>query len=141
MLNGLLLQTQVCFSGISVLTLWLDAERGRFLAFVVLYGIGSGGYSALLPTTIAEVYGAEQYSAANAAIYFIRGFGAVFGAPVAGAILGTQNNHEVGSLDDLRTRFQYVAAFAGIILCAAGVCVSLVRWFDARNKGKWRWRA
>ncbi|KAF8265753.1 major facilitator superfamily domain-containing protein [Lactarius quietus] len=69
----------VCFSGISVLTLWLDAERDRFLAFVVLYGIGSGGYSALLPTTIAEVYGREQYPAANAAIYFVRGFGTVFG--------------------------------------------------------------
>jgi len=36
--------------------LWFDAERGRFIAFVlVLYGVGSGGYSALLPTTIAEV--------------------------------------------------------------------------------------
>ncbi|KAH9044346.1 monocarboxylate transporter [Lactarius pseudohatsudake] len=131
----------VCFSGITVLTLWLDAERGRFLAFVVLYGIGSGGYSALLPTTIAEVYGAEQYSAANAAIYFVRGFGAVFGAPVAGAILGTQNNHEAGSLSGLRTRFIYVAVFDGIVLCVAGVCVTLVRWFDAKNKGVWKWKA
>ncbi|KAH8990189.1 major facilitator superfamily domain-containing protein [Lactarius hatsudake] len=131
----------VCFSGITVLTLWLDAERGRFLAFVVLYGIGSGGYSALLPTTIAEIYGAEQYSAANAGIYFVRGFGAVFGAPVAGAILGTQNNHEAGSLSGLRTRFIYVAVFDGIVLCVAGVCVTLVRWFDAKNKGVWKWRA
>jgi MFS family permease len=131
----------VCFSGASVLTLWFDAERGRFLAFVVLYGIGSGGYSALLPTTIAEIYGAEHYSAANAAIYFIRGFGAVFGAPVAGAILGTQNSHEAQSLADLRTRFRDVVGFDGILLVAAGVCVSLVRWFDARNKGRWRWRA
>lgn len=131
----------VCFSGITVLTLWLDASRGRFLAFVVLYGVGSGGYSALLPTTIAEVYGAEQYSAANAAIYFIRGFGAVFGAPVAGAILGTQNTYEATSLGDLRTRFKYVTAFDGIILLAAGVCVTLVRWFDAKNKGLWKWKA
>jgi MFS family permease len=134
-------EPQVCFSGISVLALWLDAERGRFLAFVVLYGIGSGGYSALLPTTIAEVYGKEQYSAANAAIYFVRGFGAVFGAPVAGAILGTQSSHEAESLADLRTRFKSVAGFSGAILVAAGVCVSLVRWFDARNKGRWRWVA
>ncbi|KAH8992475.1 MFS general substrate transporter [Lactarius akahatsu] len=131
----------VCFSAITVLTLWLDAARGRFLAFVVLYGIGSGGYSALLPTTIAEVYGAEQYSAANAAIYFVRGFGAVFGAPVAGAILGTQNNHEAGSLSGLRTRFIYVAVFDGIVLGVAGICVTLVRWFDAKNKGVWKWKA
>lgn len=121
--------------------MWFDAERGRFLAFVVLYGIGSGGYSALLPTTIAEVYGAEHYSAANAAIYFIRGFGAVFGAPVAGAILGTQNNHEAESLADLRTRFRDVVGFDGILLVTAGVCVSLVRWFDSRYKGRWRWKA
>ncbi len=119
----------------------MDASRVRFLVFVVLYGIGSGGYSALLPTTIAEIYGAEHYSAANAAIYFIRGFGAVFGAPVAGAILGTQNNQNAGLLVDLRTRFKYVTAFAGIILAAASVCVIFVRWFDAKNKGKWKWRA
>ena len=121
--------------------MWLDAERGRFLAFVVLYGVGSGGYSALLPTTIAEVYGAEQYSAANAAIYFVRGFGAVFGAPVAGAILGTQNNHAAASLVDLSKKFRYVAGFAGILLVVAGICVALVRWFDAKNKGLWKWRA
>jgi MFS family permease len=131
----------VLFSGITVLALWFDAERGRFLAFVIVYGIGSGGYSALLPTTIAEVYGAEQYSTATAAIYFVRGFGAVLGAPVAGAILGTQNNHEARSLVDLRTRFKYVTVFDGMILVAAGICVTLVRWFDAKNKGPWKWGA
>ena len=121
--------------------MWFNANRGRFLAFVVLYGIGSGGYSALLPTTIAEIYGPEQYPAANAAIYFVRGFGAVFGAPVAGVILGTQNKHEAKSLVDLTTRFKYVTAFDGIILVAAGICVVLVRWLDARNKGSWKWKA
>ena len=47
-------------SGISVFALWYDAARARFIAFVVFYGILAGGYNALLPTTIAEVYGADD---------------------------------------------------------------------------------
>jgi MFS family permease len=109
----------------------------------VFYGIFSGGYSALLPTTIAEIYGTEHYSSANAAIYCVRGIGAVFGAPIAGAMLG---NHPGSSqphipLGELKVRFNLIAAFDGVLLLVAGVCVVFVRWFDARYKGTWRWKA
>ncbi|KAI0308322.1 MFS general substrate transporter [Multifurca ochricompacta] len=133
----------VLFSSLTVLAFWLNADRGRFLTFVVLYGVGSGGYSALLPTIIAEVFGKEQYSSANAAIYFIRGFGAVFGAPVAGAILGNHDPSEQSELSvaELKTRFNRVAGYDGVLLFVAGVCVVLVRWLDAKAKGKWKWLA
>ena len=141
--NDQLLLLQVLFSGLSVLTLWLDASYERFLAFIVLYGIFSGGYSALLPTTIAEVYGHEHYSSANAAIYFVRGFGAVLGAPIAGLFLGNhrQSGQSALSSDRLKARFNVIAALDGIVLLAAGVCVMFVRWLDAKVKCTRNWRA
>ena len=136
-------RVQVLFSGLSPFAFWLDASRGRFLAFIILYGMASGGYSALLPTTIAEIYGKEYYSSANAAIYFVRGLGAVLGAPVAGALLGTQSQVVQGTMPaaELRGRFSRIAGYDGVLLLVAGVCVVFVRWFDARAKGRWKWIA
>ncbi|OCH92967.1 MFS general substrate transporter [Obba rivulosa] len=138
----------VILSGVSVFVLWFNADRARFLTFVVFYGILAGGYNALLPTTITEVYGVQNYSSVNSFIYFIRGLGALFGAPVAGVILG---HHKRGSIASSNTMFsgivptklQYneVAIFDGALLVASGVCVAYVRWLDARDKGRWSWRA
>lgn len=137
------LHVQVLISAISPLALWLNASRARFLTFIVIYGMVSGGYSALLPTTIVEIYGREQYSSANAAIYFARGLGALVGAPVAGALLGSQSREGeyAKSPDELRTQFNKIAGFDGVLLLIAGVCVVSVRWFDARAKGRWKWIA
>ena len=137
------LPRQVVFSAISAITLWIHASRERFLAFIILYGMASGGYSALLPTTIAEIYGKEHYSSANAAIYFVRGLGAVMGAPIAGALLGAHPGE--GKLlqpkAELMKSFDKVAGYDAALLMTAGVCVVAVRWFDARAKGKWKWIA
>ncbi|KAI0673848.1 MFS general substrate transporter [Trametes maxima] len=137
----------VIFSGIAVFALWYDSDRGRFLAFIVFYGILAGGYNALLPTTITEVYGVQNYSSVNAFIYFIRGLGALFGAPIAGLILGSHQRGTrltgdmMSNLHVLKTRYNDVAIFDGILLLAAGICVAYVRWLDARDKGGWRWKA
>ncbi|KAH9854291.1 MFS general substrate transporter [Lenzites betulinus] len=136
----------VIFSGIAVFALWYDSDRVRFLAFIVFYGILAGGYNALLPTTITEVYGVQNYSSVNAFIYFIRGLGALFGAPIAGVILGS---HQRGTgttggmlnMNVLKNRYNEVAIFDGVLLLAAGVCVANVRWLDARDKGGWSWKA
>lgn len=131
----------------SVFALWFDAGRARFIAFVVVYGIYAGGYNALLPTTITEVYGVENYTKVNGIIYFIRGLGAIFGAPFAGLILG---NHKRGVAMDnggdintgaLQERYNYVAIYDGLLLVFGGLCVGYVRWLDARSKGRWMWRA
>ena len=140
--------SQVIFSAVSVFALWYDADRARFITFVVFYGVWAGGYNALLPTTITEVFGVQHYSSVNSFIYFIRGLGVLFGAPIAGLILG---NHSRGasaasrsnmlSMDILRTRYNDVAIFDGALLLASGLCVAYVRWLDARDKGRWSWKA
>jgi MFS family permease len=110
---------------------------------VILYGIASGGYSSLLPTTIAEIYGREHYSSANAAIYFVRGLGAVLGAPIAGALLGGHpgSGQLLEPPEKLMKKFDRVAGYDAGLLLAAGVCVVFVRWFDSRAKGGWKWIA
>ncbi|KAI0088058.1 monocarboxylate transporter [Irpex rosettiformis] len=140
----------VILSGISVLALWYDAPRPRFIAFVVFYGILAGGYNALLPTTIAEVYGVQNYTSVNGFVYFIRGMGALFGAPLAGVILGhhqrgtavmTINGEDGMGLRGLKKKYNEVAVYDGVLLLAAGACMAYVRWSDAKHKGGWSWRA
>lgn len=132
-------------SAISVFALWPSAPRPRFIAFVVSYGVLAGGYNALLPTTIAEVYGVQHYTSVNGIIYFIRGMGALFGAPLAGVILGShQRGLSASSILDhhvLQTKYNQVALYDGALLLAAGLCVMYVRWSDARYRGSWRWKA
>ncbi|KAJ7099809.1 hypothetical protein C8R44DRAFT_988619 [Mycena epipterygia] len=49
--------SQAFLSSLTVFALWYDAARECFIAFVVMYGIYAGGYNALIPTTITEIYG------------------------------------------------------------------------------------
>ncbi|TFL01978.1 major facilitator superfamily domain-containing protein [Pterulicium gracile] len=133
----------VLLSAISVLALWYDASQARFIAFIVMYGIYAGGYNALLPTTVAEVYGVQHYASVNSSIYFIRGLGSMAGAPLAGLILGSyaRGAREGGEVDvGLQKRYKDVVVYDGVLLMAATLAVANVRWFDAREKG-WKWKA
>lgn len=110
----------------------------------MLYGIYAGGYNALLPTTITEIYGIENYASVNGFVYFIRGLGSIFGAPLAGVILGSHKRS--GPMDDsglrmLQKRYNDVVIYDGVLLLCAGLCVGYVRLLDARNKGRWAWKA
>lgn len=98
----------------------------------------------MLPTTVTEIYGVENYASVNGFVYFIRGLGSIFGAPIAGAILGSYNRTgDIGGaeLGLLRRRFNDVVVYDGLLLLSAGFCVGYVRWLDARDKGRWRWKA
>jgi MFS family permease len=114
---------QVILSGLSVLALWYEAPRARFIAFVVFYGILAGGYNALLPTTITEVYGTQNYARVNGFIYFIRGLGAIFGAPIAGVILGSHKRGAIVNmgLGALQKRYNDVVIYDAALLLAAGM--------------------
>ncbi|KAL0579926.1 hypothetical protein V5O48_002097 [Marasmius crinis-equi] len=135
----------VILSALSVFALWYDAPLDRFISFVVLYGIYAGGYNALLPTTITEIYGIENYASVNGALLFIRGLGSIFGAPLAGLILGSHTRTSFGNSEvdskALRKKFNDVVVYDGVLLMASALCVLYVRWLDARDKGRWKWKA
>lgn len=126
-------------AGSSVFALWLSSvlttnpsSASLWLAFIVLYSFSAGGYYALFPALIAEVFGIRQYAAVNAFILFVRGLGTMFGSPVGGQLLG--------SLEEGRKAYASIAYWDGALLMGATVCCVLVRWTDGKVKG-WKWIA
>lgn len=121
-------------SAASVAGLWLGSaggDRALWLLFVVVYGVFAGGYNALFPTTVADVFGMRAYASVNGFIYFVRGMGAVFGSPVGGALLG----------ESVLGNYRAVIWFDAALLFGAAGCVVGVRYFDAVEKEGWKWRA
>ena len=124
----------------SVFALWLSSAlataespaESLWLAFVALYSISAGGYYALFPALIAEVFGIRQYAAVNAFILFVRGLGTMFGSPVGGQLLG--------SSDQGPAAYASVAYWDGALLVGATACCVGVRWADGKGKG-WKWIA
>lgn len=91
----------------------------------------------------------QNYDAVNGSIYFLRGLGAIAGPPIAGAILGSHSRGTVVSgttatvtnIASLKTRYNDLVIYDGMLLIGASLCVVYVRWSDAKEKGSWRWRA
>jgi len=116
----------------SALTTSASSSFSLWLAFIVFYSISAGGYYALFPALIAEVFGIRQYAAVNAFILFVRGLGTLFGSPVGGQLLG---------ISDKGTRpYASIAYWDGALLMGATVFCVGVRWADGKGKG-WKWIA
>lgn len=120
----------------SVFALWLSsataASSSLWLAFIALYSFSAGGYYALFPALVADVFGIRQYAAVNAFILFVRGLGTMFGSPVGGQLLGD-------SREGARA-YAGIAYWDGALLMCATMCCVGVRWADAKGKG-WKWIA
>ena len=122
-------------SAAAVAGLWLNStlsgSKAMWVAFIAFYGVWAGGYNALFPTTIAEVFGLQAYASVNSFIYFIRGVGALFGSPVAGVMLGRSSVMNYRSL----------VYFDSALLFGASACVIGVRYFDSRERGVFKVKA
>ncbi|OTB17730.1 hypothetical protein K445DRAFT_315488 [Daldinia sp. EC12] len=123
----------------SVFAFWLSSILANtsssfslWIAFIVLYSISAGGYYALFPALIAEVFGIQQYAAVNAFILFVRGLGTMFGSPVGGQLLG--------SSEEGTGAYASIAYWDGALLMGATMCCVGVRWADGKGKG-WKWIA
>ncbi|KAI1272299.1 major facilitator superfamily domain-containing protein [Xylaria sp. FL0933] len=126
-------------SGSSVFAFWLSsvlatssASFSLWLAFLVFYSFSAGGYYALFPALISEVFGIQQYASVNAFILFVRGLGTLFGTPVGGQLLGS-------SLEGTKA-YSHVAYWDGALLLGATACCVGVRWADGKGNG-WKWVA
>ncbi|TGO30927.1 hypothetical protein BPAE_0002g00170 [Botrytis paeoniae] len=132
--NTLILTVILCV--ISVLGFWLgsttaNGNKALWLLFVIFYGVAGGGYNALFPTTVAEVFGLQAYASVNGFIYFVRGLGTMLGSPVGGKILGES---KLGN-------YRSVILFDAALLSGATFCVIAVRFFDSVEKRSWKWIA
>ena len=128
----------VCMSSVAVVAFWYNSAieetsgKGLWIAFVITYGVFSGGYNALFPTTVVDVFGTQAYASVNGFLYFIRGLGALWGSPVGGQLI------EKGA--DTKAYLTVIWYDFGLLLLSS-VSVILVRAFDAWEKGKFKVKA
>ena len=81
--------------------------------------------------TVADVFGIQAYSSVIGFLYFVRGLGVMFGSPVGGQILG----------ESVLGNYGKVVWYDFALFGAAALAVLGVRWWDARGKGIWSWKA
>ncbi|KAH8890239.1 MFS general substrate transporter [Thozetella sp. PMI_491] len=124
--------------GVSLLgaqAVWTSTAGILWVAFIVIYNLAAGGYYALFPATIAEVFGIRQYAAVNGFILVVRGLGTMLGSPVGGQLLRTSHGSS-----PIAPSYSTVVAWDGALVAFATVCFMGVRWADAQTKG-WHWKA
>jgi MFS family permease len=68
--------------------IWLaGSSYPALVAFAVVLGVGYGGWIALQPTVIAEIFGMRGLGGLVGLVYTSGGIGALFGAPLAGLLI------------------------------------------------------
>lgn len=94
--------------------IWLVAGSFPMLvAFAVVLGVGYGGWIALQPTVLAEMYGVRGLGGIVGLVYTAAGVGALIGAPLAGVLI------------DATGTFAWAIAAAGV--CALAAFLALLR--------------
>lgn len=152
-LNTLLFCTLV--SAATALGLWFPSTRagqegegvgdnGRaralFVAFAVLYGVFAGAYVSLFPTVLVELFGVQNFASVNGFLYMVRGFGALLGTPVAGALIrsgGARVTAGFGRGGRAAEEYAKSSVMVGALLAAATVSVLWVR-LEMGGMGRWK---
>lgn len=84
-------------SAVSMLTLWPNSTTlAPLIAFVVLNGIGNGGFFSVMPTVVSNVFGSARVSVAMSAVVTSWTGGYLMGAPIAGYLLDAYGGEEAG---------------------------------------------
>jgi MFS family permease len=74
--------------------IWLVADSyGALLVFTTVLGIGYGGWIALQPAVIAEIFGLRGLGGLVGLVYTAGGIGALFGPPLAGLLVDTTGGY------------------------------------------------
>ena len=69
--------------------LWLgDPSYARLVVFAVLLGVGYGGFVALGPPLVAEIFGVQGLGGLLGVLYTSAAVGSSFGPPLAGVLIG-----------------------------------------------------
>ncbi len=92
---GVLRTYQACFALIAVsFALWLgEPSYARLLVFAVLLGVGYGGFVALGPSLVAEIFGVQGLASLLGVLYTSAGVGSAVGPPLAGVLIGEGNGY------------------------------------------------
>jgi MFS family permease len=105
---------QGCFAVLAAsFPLWYAAgSYGMLLAFAIVLGIGYGGWIALQPAVVAEIFGLRGLGGVVGLVYTAGAVGALIGPPAAGLLIDATGG--------------YRWAIAGAGLCALGSFLALL---------------
>lgn len=128
-LNTLFMCTFV--ASITVLGFWLpstlfgasEAGKALFVTFAITYGIFAGAYVSLFPTSLVELFGVQHFASVNGFLYMIRGFGTLFGTPLAGTFI-----HHSGNVMGTAVGYEKSSIIVGVFMFVAAVAVCLARF-------------
>ena len=100
---GVLRTYQACFVLMAgSFALWLGAPSyARLVVFAVLLGVGYGGFVALGPPLVAEVFGLQGLGSLLGVLYTSAALGSAVGPPLAGVLIGDGDGYGTAVLCSL----------------------------------------
>jgi MFS family permease len=127
-LNALCLSTFL--SAAAALAFWFPStlssspgiSRSLFVAFNICYGLFASAYVSLFPTSLMELFGAQNFVSVNGFLYMVRGASAFVGTPAAGAFIRT-----TGSITKDANAYEGMALLVSALLVAATFSAAWVR--------------
>ncbi|KAJ6006021.1 hypothetical protein N7451_003965 [Penicillium sp. IBT 35674x] len=128
-------------SAIATFALWLPAtfagttisiKAGEvlFIFFVIFYGAFGSAYISLFPASLIELFGVQNFTSVNGALYLIRGMGALLGTPLTGLLLPGQS-----ALSGVSVYWRATMT-AGVLLFAASMATLWVRIEASTGRGR-----
>jgi MFS family permease len=119
-LNSLL--ATILLSALSMLCLWsVSTSLAPLIAFVIINGMGSGGFFAIMPTVVSNVFGSVRVANVMGTVVSSWTFGYLFGAPIAGYMLDAYGGESAG-FKAYRPAIFYAGSLA---LASAGIVAYL----------------
>ena len=84
-------------SALSMLAIWpISTSLAPLIAFVVINGVGNGGFFSIMPTVVSNVFGSARVSVAMGMIVTGWTGGYLMGAPIAGYMLDAYGGEAAG---------------------------------------------
>ncbi|ETW79330.1 MFS monocarboxylate transporter [Heterobasidion irregulare TC 32-1] len=117
-------------AAVSMLAIWpVSASLAPLVVFIVLNGIGNGGFFSTMPSVIGHMYGSSRVASALAMVVTGWAFGYLLGSPVAGWLLDAYGGSSAG-----RTAFRPAIYFAGSLSLLSVVLITAMRHMVTKNK-------
>jgi len=106
-----------------MLCLWpISSSLAPLVVFVVINGMGNGGFFAIMPTVVSNVFGSVRVAVAMGTIVTSWTGGYLMGAPIAGYLLDAYGGEQAGF-----TAYRPAIFYAGSLGLAAALIVLFLR--------------
>lgn len=120
-LNSLIITLTI--SALSMLCLWpVSSSLAPLIAFVIINGMGNGGFFAIMPTVVANIFGSVRVGVAMGVIVTSWTGGYLMGAPIAGYMLDAYGGESAGF-----TAYRPAIIFAGSLALASAFTAAFLR--------------